>query len=116
MGVNSSTQNTEVDLLEAQLPDILAISSAEVTLPTLNMNSSELNELSLSGIINTIGITPDPAMQVVQVDSNTIQGQNQPITFHLQPMDEQVGPVRDVRDNIQGFAQSVTNTATTTSA
>merc|ERR1719410_1666407 len=120
MAVNSNTQNTEVDLLEAQLPDILAISSAEVTLPTLNMNSSELAELSLSGIINTIGISPgqDQGMNVVQVDSNTIQGQNQPITFHLQPMEEQVGPVRDVRDNIQGFAQSLTNTntASTTSA
>merc|ERR1711874_429215 len=111
MGVSSSTQDTQVDLLEAQLPDILAISSAEVTLPTLNMNSSELNELSLSGIINTIGISPDAAMQVVQVDSNTIQGQNQPITFHLQAMEEQLGPVRDVRDNIQGFAQAGTNTA-----
>merc|ERR1712018_966334 len=110
MGVNSNTQNTEVDLLEAQLPDILAISSAEVTLPTLNMNSSELNELSLSWIINTMGITPDPAMQVVQVDSNTIQGQNQPITFHLQPMDEQGGPIRDVRDNIQGFNQAQSTT------
>ena len=85
----------------------MAISSAEVTLPTLNMNSSELNELSLSGIINTIGITPDPAM-VVQVDSNTIQGQNQPITFHLQAMEP--GPVRDVRDSIQGFAQTETST------
>merc|ERR1719410_2418820 len=108
MAVNSNTQNTEVDLLEAQLPDILAISSAEVTLPTLNMNSTELAELSLSGIINTIGITPgqDPAMHVVQVDSNTIQGQNQPITFHLQAMDDQVGPIRDVRDNIQGFGQA----------
>merc|ERR1719410_592521 len=111
MAVSSSTQDTQVDLLEAQLPDILAISSAEVTLPTLNMNSSELNELSLSGIINTIGISPDAAMQVVQVDSNTIQGQNQPITFHLQAMEEQLGPVRDVRDNIQGFAQAGTNTA-----
>merc|ERR1711899_662459 len=84
------------------------------------MNSSELAELSLSGIINTIGISPgqDQGMNVVQVDSNTIQGQNQPITFHLQPMEEQVGPVRDVRDNIQGFAQSLTNTntASTTSA
>merc|ERR1712079_287359 len=108
MGVNSNTQNTEVDLLEAQLPDILAISSAEVTLPTLNMNSSELAELSLSGIINTIGISAgqDPAMNVVQVDSNTIQGQNQPITFHLQPMEDQVAPVRDMRDNIQGFTQA----------
>merc|ERR1711874_389889 len=114
MGVSSSTQDTQVDLLEAQLPDILAISSAEVTLPTLNMNSSELNELSLSGIINTIGISPDAAMNVVQVDSNTIQGQNQPITFHLQPMDEQVAPVRDMRDNIQGFPQA--HTVTTTSA
>merc|ERR1711988_1021318 len=107
MGGNSGTQNDPVDLLEAQLPDIMAISSAEVTLPTLNMNSSELNELSLSGIINTIGITPDPAM-VVQVDSNTIQGQNQPITFHLQAMEP--GPVRDVRDSIQGFAQTETST------
>merc|ERR1712183_158434 len=114
-----NTHNTEVDLLEAQLPDILAISSAEVTLPTLNMNSSELAELSLSGIINTIGISPgqDPTMNVVQVDSNTIQGQNQPITFHLQPMEEQVGPVRDVRDNIQGFTQSQhPSTATTTTS
>merc|ERR1712241_610163 len=110
MAVSSSTQNAEVELLEAQLPDILAISSAEVTLPTLNMNSSELNELSLSGIINTMGITPDPAMQVVQVDSNTIQGQNQPITSHLQPMDEQGGPIRDVRDNIQGFNQAQNTT------
>merc|ERR1711963_1228961 len=63
-----------------------------------------------SGIINTMGITPDPAMQVVQVDSNTIQGQNQPITFHLQPMDEQGGPIRDVRDNIQGFNQAQSTT------
>merc|ERR1712024_160442 len=77
------------------------------------MNSTELAELSLSGIINSIGISPgqDPGMNVVQVDSNTIQGQNQPITFHLQPMEEQVGPVRDVRDNIQGFAQSLTTTS-----
>merc|ERR1719410_2304562 len=108
MAVNSNTLKTEVDLLEAQLPDILAISSAEVTLPTLNMNSSELAEISLSGIINTIGISAgqDPAMNVVQVDSNTIQGQNQPITFHLQPMEDQVAPVRDMRDNIQGFTQA----------
>jgi len=108
MAVNPNTLNTEVDLLEAQLPDILAISSAEVTLPTLNMNSSELAEISLSGIINTIGISAgqDPAMNVVQVDSNTIQGQNQPITFHLQPMEDQVAPVRDMRDNIQGFTQA----------
>ena len=44
--------------------------------------------------------------QVVQVDPNTIQGQNQPITFHLQPMEDQpgaTGPVRDIRDTIQGF-------------
>jgi len=121
MAVNSNTHNAEVDLLEAQLPDILAISSAEVTLPTLNMNSSELAELSLSGIINTIGISPgqDPTMNVVQVDSNTIQGQNQPITFHLQSMEDQVGPVRDVRDSIQGFSQSPHPTgasASTTSA
>merc|ERR1711884_776620 len=101
MAVNPNTLNTEVDLLEAQLPDILAISSAEVTLPTLNMNSSELAEISLSGIINTIGISAgqDPAMNVVQVDSNTIQGQNQ-------PMEDQVAPVRDMRDNIQGFTQA----------
>ena len=45
------------------------------------------------------------------MDSNTIQGQNQPITFHLQPMENQMNqqqqqqqPIRDVRDNIQGFA------------
>ena len=40
------------------------------------------------------------------MDSNTIQGQNQPITFHLQSMEEQPGakgPVRDIRDTIQGF-------------
>ena len=49
-------------------PDIL--SSAEVVLPTLAMNSAELGDISLSGLINTI-ITPDnqghvldPAMQV----------------------------------------------------
>ena len=43
---------------------------------------------------------------MVQVDPNTIQGQNQPITFHVQPMEEQPGakgPVRDIRDTIQGF-------------
>merc|ERR1712154_632571 len=80
------------------------------------MNSSELAEISLSGIINTIGISAgqDPAMNVVQVDSNTIQGQNQPITFHLQPMEDQVAPVRDMRDNIQGFTQA--HPVTTTSA
>merc|ERR1719150_2621589 len=89
----------------------MALSSAEVVLPTLAMNSSELGDISLSGLINTI-ITPDqghvldPAMQLVQVDPNTIQGQNQPITFHLQPMEDQpgaTGPVRDIRDTIQGF-------------
>ena len=53
-----------------RLPDIPALSSAEVVLPTLAMNSSELGDISLSGLINTI-ITPDnqghvldPAMQV----------------------------------------------------
>jgi len=94
----------------SSLPDILALSSAEVQLPTLNMSSSELGDISLSGLINTI-IAPEQADQVhhqiqnvVQVDPNTIQGQNQSITFHLQPMEpDQAGPVRDVRDNIQGF-------------
>ena len=50
-------------------PDIPALSSAEVVLPTLAMNSAELGD-SLSALINTI-ITPDnqghvldPAMQV----------------------------------------------------
>jgi len=58
-------------------------------------------------------------MQVVQVDSNTIQGQNQPITFHLQPMENQMNqqqqlePIRDVRDNIQGFATPHQQTAWT---
>jgi len=89
------------------LPDILAISDPEVELPTLNMNSDQLNELSLSGIINTIITTQDnQAMQqgsTVQVDPNTIQGQNQPITFHLQPVEGQQNPVRDVQDNLQGF-------------
>eukprot|EP00091_Calanus_sinicus_P008382 TRINITY_DN2045_c0_g1_i11.p1 TRINITY_DN2045_c0_g1~~TRINITY_DN2045_c0_g1_i11.p1 ORF type:complete len:644 (-),score=163.44 TRINITY_DN2045_c0_g1_i11:221-2152(-) len=71
------------------------------------MNS---DELSLSGIINTI-ITPQenhPMQQgsTVQVDPNTIQGQNQPITFHLQPVEGQINPVRDVRDNLQGFTQN----------
>jgi len=71
------------------------------------MNSDQLNELSLSGIINTIITTQDnQAMQhgsTVQVDPNTIQGQNQPITFHLQPVEGQQNPVRDVQDNLQGF-------------
>merc|ERR1711936_689325 len=78
----------------ADLPDILALSSAEVQLPTLNMSSSELGDISLSGLINTI-IAPEQADQVhnqiqnvVQVDPNTIQGQNQSITFHLQPMQQ----------------------------
>eukprot|EP00092_Neocalanus_flemingeri_P025850 GFUD01028017.1.p1 GENE.GFUD01028017.1~~GFUD01028017.1.p1 ORF type:complete len:699 (+),score=220.26 GFUD01028017.1:91-2187(+) len=89
------------------LPDILAISDPEVELPTLNMNSDQLNELSLSGIINTI-ISPQdnqPMQQgsTVQVDPNTIQGQNQPITFHLQPVEGQINPVRDIKDNLQGF-------------
>ena len=51
-------------------------------------------------------VTKTVHVQVVQVDPNTIQGQNQPITFHLQPMEEQpgaTGPVRDIRDTIQGF-------------
>merc|ERR1712106_661696 len=92
------------------LPDILAISDPEVELPTLNMNSDQLNELSLSGIINTI-ITPQDTLPMqlgstVQVDPNTIQGQNQPITFHLQPVEGQINPVRDVRDNLQGFTQN----------
>ena len=45
------------------LPDILALSSAEVQLPTLNMSSSELGDISLSGLINTI-IAPEQADQV----------------------------------------------------
>merc|ERR1711892_507000 len=73
-------------------------------------DSDQLNELSLSGIINTI-ITPQDTQPMqhgsaVQVDPNTIQGQNQPITFHLQPVEGQINPVRDVRDNLQGFTQN----------
>ena len=71
------------------------------------MNSDQLNELSLSGIINTIMTTQDnqPISEdsTVQVDPNTIEGQNESITFHLQPVGGQVNPVRDIRDNIQGF-------------
>merc|ERR1712115_489637 len=101
--------SSETDIA-SDLPDILALSSAEVQLPTLNMSSSELGDISLSGLINTI-IAPEQGDQVhqqiqnvVQVDPNTIQGQNQSITFHLQPMEpDQAGPIRDVRDNIQGF-------------
>merc|ERR1711892_896734 len=92
------------------LPDILAISNPEVELPTLNMNSDQLNELSLSGIINTI-ITPQGNQlleqgSTFQVDPNTIQGQNEPITFHLQSTEGEINPVRDVHDNLQGFTQS----------
>ena len=54
----------------SRLPDIPALSSAEVVLTTLAMNSAELGDISLSALINTI-ITPDnqgqvldPAMQV----------------------------------------------------
>ena len=47
----------------SSLPDILALSSAEVQLPTLNMSSSELGDISLSGLINTI-IAPEQADQV----------------------------------------------------
>merc|ERR1712033_851 len=105
MGVNSEGGEGSHNNI---LPDILAISDPEVELPTLNMNSDQLNELSLSGIINTIITTQDnQAMQhgsTVQVDPNTIQGQNQPITFHLQPVEGQQNPVRDVQDNLQGFS------------
>merc|ERR1712151_366844 len=104
MGVNSQAGEGYYNNI---LPDILALSDPEVELPTLNMNSDQLNELSLSGIINTIITTQDnQAMQhgsTVQVDPNTIQGQNQPITFHLQPVEGQQNPVRDVQDNLQGF-------------
>jgi len=72
------------------------------------MNSAELGDISLSGLINTI-ISPPSDDQVVQVDPNTIQGQNQSITFHLQPMEDQVGPIRDVHDNIQGFPQQASD-------
>ena len=94
------------------LPDILAISDPEVELPTLNMNSDQLNELSLSGIINTI-ITPQGNQlmeqgSTFQVDPNTIQGQNEPIIFHLQPTEGEINPVRDVHDNLQGFTQNDT--------
>merc|ERR1711892_250657 len=92
------------------LPDILAISNPEVELPTRNMNSDQLNELSLSGIINTI-ITPQVNQSLeqgstFQVDPNIIQGQNEPITFHLQSTEGEINPVRDVHDNLQGFTQS----------
>merc|ERR1711892_307175 len=94
------------------LPNILTISDLAVELPTLNMNSDQLDELSLSGIINTI-LTPQddqPLEQgsTVQVDPNTIQGQIQPITFHLQPIESQLNPVRDVQDYLQGFPQDNT--------
>ena len=74
------------------------------------MNSDQLNELSLSGIINTI-ITPQGNQSMeqgstFQVDPNTIQGQNEPITFHLQSTEGEINPVRDVHDNLQGFTQS----------
>merc|ERR1712227_807347 len=111
-GDNSASKNniSNINLadIEAELPDILALKSTEVTIPTLNMNSAELGDISLSGLINTI-ISPPSDDQVVQVDPNTIQGQNQSITFHLQPMEDQVGPIRDVHDNIQGFPQQASD-------
>jgi len=112
VGDNSASKNNISDInladLETELPDILALKSTEVTIPTLNMNSAELGDISLSGLINTI-ISPPSDDQVVQVDPNTIQGQNQSITFHLQPMEDQVGPIRDVHDNIQGFPQQASD-------
>jgi len=85
------------------LPDIQAISDPEVELPTLNMNSDQLNELSLSGIISTFVAAEEqqPASDssqgsTITVDPNTISGQAQPITFHLEP-------VRDIRDSLVGF-------------
>merc|ERR1712227_1046887 len=111
-GDNSASKNniSNINLadIEAELPDILALKSTEVTIPTLNMNSAELGDISLSGLINTI-ISPPSDDQVVQVDPTTIQGQNQSITFHLQPMEDQVGPIRDVHDNIQGFPQQASD-------
>jgi len=68
------------------------------------MNSDQLNELSLSGLINTIITPQDNQGSTVQVDPNTIHGQNQPITFHLQPVEGQQNPVRDVQDSLQGFS------------
>merc|ERR1711868_351086 len=112
VGDNSASKNNISDInladIEAELPDILALKSTEVTIPTLNMNSAELGDISLSGLINTI-ISPPSDDQVVQVDPNTIQGQNQSITFHLQPMEDQIGPIRDVHDNIQGFPQQASD-------
>ena len=87
------------------LPDILALSAPGVELPTLNMNSDQLNELSLSGTINTIITTQDnQAMQhesTVQVDPNTIKGLKQPIIFHQPPVEEQQNSVRDGQYNLQ---------------
>merc|ERR1712012_340895 len=108
MGSKNNISNINLADIEAELPDILALKSTEVTIPTLNMNSAELGDISLSGLINTI-ISPPSDDQVVQVDPNTIQGQNQSITFHLQPMEDQVGPIRDVHDNIQGFPQQASD-------
>ena len=56
----------------SSLPDILALSSAEVQLPTLNMSSSELGDISLSGLINTI-IAPEQADQVHHQIQNVSQ-------------------------------------------
>jgi hypothetical protein len=87
---------------------MLAISDPEVTLPTLDMNSDQLNELSLSGIINTIGIIPQEPQQhqgtTIQVDPNTIPGQGHPITFTLQEVQQpQISAVRDITDHLVGF-------------
>jgi len=90
------------------LPDMLAISDPEVELPTLNMNSDQLNELSLSGIINTYVNAQEQEQattstqgqhndgSTITVDPNTISGQANQITFHLEP-------VRDIRDSLVGF-------------
>ena len=58
-----------------RLPDMLALSDPEVELPTLRLDSDNLDTASLSSLVNTT---------VVQVDENTVPGQHQQITFHLE--------------------------------
>merc|ERR1719295_2072187 len=77
--LDTLVQNTIVCSNSASLPDMSAISTPDVELPTLSMDSGQLNNLSLSGILD----------QFVPTASQTLHHQthHKPVaSIHLDPL------------------------------
>merc|ERR1712079_996110 len=130
MGRLDSSEMLDTSILSnnsSSLPDMSAISSPEVELPTLSMDSGQLTNLSLSGIIDQFIPTPQGLQQrhqpvaSIHLDPHT-KDPKQQITYHINvtqpnpvvcdPLDSMNnfhGPQSNMMDNISVLEKSLSS-------